>query len=618
MYSLSAFHEQQRRLKDADRNRMKRANSIMRKYRGGEHDIKHEMELERRKRSEREGRKQADSINRKYRAAEQDIKFNRKRRSRKLNQPIPLFDEDENVSEKFVFGSVQAMASKFGNIIDGRNDIIAQTEQNNVDAENLSVTQIDLTNTATEVDEFDEFLPSTPLNRRSSLSIKSMRSIFKRTSNKRNSMFSLKSIASFFSTKHLDEEDEIVSFVSSSSSSPTSSPKRSIDRSIGYSTMNESIFESSFGSLEAGANHIGHYDWSNVPSFSGSDSESDSMYSSEFAKEANGIQYPQFSYDNAMTQGYFDWSAIASAAESESESREMMEMDSEEEEIIFHDALSHNEYGESRPLSLSLRGVMFKSNILDSLPKNENSTFSSNGAPESSRTKIVHFEEESDNRLFDITDPLHRHIDSLDIYNEALDCPLNDNDDPFQKKYTKAEFYRELYNDDMENTSLGECDYDSDLEDEIPRGLLYTMGGFVITFAIGGITKLVSAVRKGETTSRVSETAQMVVEDAIHVAEAIADSSTSAAALSTTSTSAATSSAVATSTSVTATSAAMSSTSTAAIATQYVQYFYHVYPRSLPYSNPIPSSILELLLCNLWQFQQLGQHLQASQELLPR
>ncbi len=571
MYSLSAFHEQQRQLKDADRNRMKRANSIMRKYRGGEHDIKHEMELERRKRSEREGRKRADSINRKYRAAEQDIKFNRKRRSRKRNEPIPLFDEDENVSEKFVFGSVQAMASKFGNMIDGRNDIPVQTEQNNVDPENLSVTEIDLTNTATEVDEFDKFLPSTPVNRRmslrrSSLSLKSMRSVFRR-----KSMFSLKSIASFFSSKHLDEVDEMVSFVSSSSSSPTSLPKRSIDRSIGHHTMNESIFESSFGSLEAGATHIGHYDWSNVPSFSGSDSEADSMYSSEFAKEANGIQFPQFSNDNAMTHGYFDWSAIASVTESEAESHEVMEKDSEEEEIIFFDALSHNEYGESRPLPLSLRGVMFKSNILDSLPKNENSTFSSYVAPESSRKKIVHFEEESDNRLFDITDPLHRHIDSLDIYNETLDCPLNDNDDPFQKKYTKAEFYRELYTDDLENTSLGECDYDSDLEDEIPRGLLYTMGGFVITFAIGGITKLVSALRKGESNPRVSTT--MIVEDAIHAAEAIADSSTSAAALSSTSTSAATSSAAAaTSTSVTATSAAMSSTSTAAIATQYVQY----------------------------------------------
>ena len=362
-------------LKDAERTRMKRANSMIRKYRGGEHDVKHEMELARRKRSEREGRKQAESINRKYRATEQDIKYNRRRRrSRRQNEPTHMIDEDENESEKFVFKSVQAMVSNFGTMVDRRNDISAET-QNNVDAENLSATAIDLTNTATEVDEYDEFLPSTPLNekrsvrddkrtslRRSSLSIKSMRSIFKRDSSNRNSMFSLKSFASFFSTKRLDEVDEMVS------SAAPSSPNPSINRSVGHSTLNESISGSSDGSLEAGPTHIGHYDWSNVPSFSGSDSETDSMYSSEFVRD--GMQYTQFSNDNTIAYGYFDWSAIPSATESEAESHEKMEMDSEEEEIVFYDA------------PLSLRGVMFKSNVLDLLSKKDSNTLSLDVIPE--------------------------------------------------------------------------------------------------------------------------------------------------------------------------------------------------------------------------------------------
>ena len=67
----------------------------MQKYRGGEQDIKHAMEVERQKRSEREGRKKADTINRKYRAAEQDIQYKRQRKPKKKRESIHVHDDDE-------------------------------------------------------------------------------------------------------------------------------------------------------------------------------------------------------------------------------------------------------------------------------------------------------------------------------------------------------------------------------------------------------------------------------------------------------------------------------------------------------------------------------------------
>ncbi len=476
-------------------------------------------------------------MNTKYGSTEQNIGI----------KPQKTNDED-NVQETIVFNSIQNIFR--------RNVMPGEPQQNN---DQLSVTEIDMTNTATEVDECDRFLPATP-------PIMQKRSISKSSLFKRDSMFS------FFSSKRIDEEEEIVfdegdeidEMVSSSASSSSwssrqTSPRRSITRSVGYATLDESEFDDSTN-LEGASLQFGDYEWRSSDNSSVTSDSHRLGISNRPEFNENDSHYADFATSNAIALGapaapFYDWSEVPSCTESADNSHEMTS--DEEETVIFYDAYSHNENVESRPLSL--RGVMFNSTVLDSFPKYDSNALSTNVLPEENLKKIVRFEEESDNRLYDITNPQYRHSDKLDIYNEALDCPFNDKDDPFQKKFTKAEFYRELYTDEMENTSVDEIDYDSDLEDEIPRGLLYTMGGFVVSLAIGGVMKLFSALQKGENAGRVS--AQFLVEDMIHTAEVagevIADSTTAAAVSSTSTT---TASAVATTT----TSATASSTSAAA------------------------------------------------------
>jgi hypothetical protein len=214
-----------------------------------------------------------------------------------------------------------------------------------------------------------------------------------------------------------------------------------------------------------------------------------------------------------------------------------------------------------RRRNLSLRGIMFDSDILESATNTRNNAvygdasldyesarytskvFRSN--PENcsdTRRKIVRFVDEEDDSLLkwwdsDYCHSKHSHIalknssGVLDIYNESMDSPYNEEGIP-NDNFSKADLYRDIYTEEMEDTS--DCEYDSEEEDRernAIRGFLFSMGDFAVSNLISGITRLQSAVRnsKDESTgeNKVFSGGELA-EDAVHTVEFAADSASNA------------------------------------------------------------------------------------------
>jgi hypothetical protein len=81
MASLVEWQKQQKDLKDAERSRLRRANSFMHKYRGGEHAIKHQRQQMILKNAERDRIKRASIARHNYRGGEHDIKHEKQQKA---------------------------------------------------------------------------------------------------------------------------------------------------------------------------------------------------------------------------------------------------------------------------------------------------------------------------------------------------------------------------------------------------------------------------------------------------------------------------------------------------------------------------------------------------------
>ena len=223
---------------------------------------------------------------------------------------------------------------------------------------------------------------------------------------------------------------------------------------------------------------------------------------------------------------------------------------------------------EERPLSL--RGMMFNSDMLRPLPNSHNNVedeefydaneeLSTNSdvdswngkyhtfiagpnnnfeleKGESEWRKTVRFAEDEDERLLEWFDPVDRHCNNtpnnslqvsssvLDIYHESMDDPFNDTDDPNNNNFSRGDLYRSLYTDEREETSHSENDPEDDENPQttIIQDILYWVGGHAISSAIGGGSKLVSAFQKESNDQTI--TGADIINDCMYVTEVPANS----------------------------------------------------------------------------------------------
>lgn len=321
--------------------------------------------------------------------------------------------------------------------------------------------------------------------------------------------------------------------------------------------------------------HYDYYDWDALPSDPDSDCELDHSHHSTKSQSVSSRGSQEGTKDRIQTD-------VHRNDDDEGQKSEISSLE-------IHPP-------EAKPLSL--RGIMFNTDILKPLSNSDRDGINDevffdakqelsgitningcNGShsPDISheledkhdrkRRKIVQFIEDEDNRIHEWCDSADRFCHdakndllknssgALDIYNEAIDCPWNETDNP---NYSKAEFYNSLYADEIEETSL-KFEDDESLDKASVRGLLFTVG----ELAVSGVLNAIRAARNDQTPDELFGVEEVL--DVVHAAELVTDSTV---ASSTAATSASMSAAAVSSTSATSStsvaSAAISSAGAAA------------------------------------------------------
>ena len=318
----------------------------------------------------------------------------------------------------------------------------------------------------------------------------------------------------------------------------------------------------------------GYYDWSGIHASQSGDerkkSENDST--SSFSSSYN----------------YYDWGVVASYRGSDSDSHSFRNDDDESIptsvdndnlqnsihicSLLPDDSTTHLHSSGILEQSRSLRDIMFNSDMLGPLPGCNNNEIeeyyfdAEEGEPldadhcssrmtrsrvfdepkgysgvakeDNTRTrKVVRFLEDQDNHLFDWHQPENHHrinntniisrqtSDVLDIYNESMENPFNETGGPVNTGYSKEDFYKTMYTDELSSS-----EYDSEEDDSFDKKTGKGILGIVALNGIAaGILKLVSNFRnKSDGEGPINENFFMgteIAEDAAHAAELAADSS---------------------------------------------------------------------------------------------
>ena len=489
----SLYQQQQKMKRKAEREKIKQEVLARHNYRGGEHDIQHEIDLKHRRDAERERKNRAASFIRKYRGGKNDFGHRYKRRASKKKSPMVVGDDDDDESDR----ETEQIVRDIGDVVS-----FFETE---ISADVSLPSRVEDTSRVALIEPEVSHERRKHAYRYSRASVRpAMFSIIEGAMDDVSSSTSEQSIAS------LDDVEE---------GKPL---PRDMNDDDSNSCNHDGVQE------DNRASNFGYFNWTDIPSYSES---SDSEYNTTNDSSSQLIPLGD-------TQDFFDWTEVPSDTDSDFESRDTQRSNSR--------ATTVSKISPNPKKPPSLREMMFnsESHILEQSPRNLSASSSSlslrsgtkSQLPEHS--KLVRFSEDDENHLFDVAGPRNHHSDILDIYNEALDCPFNDRDDPFQKKLSKSEFYRKLYADD-EDIIEYESEDDSDSDRNAARNLALTVGGFVATNAVTGVYKLCSAMRKAETGRLSTNILVEEVADVIHTAELLADSTSAAtAAISSTSASA--------------------------------------------------------------------------------
>ncbi len=628
--------KQQRALKNADRQRMERAASFTRKYRGDESDInlRHQKQQKALKDADRQRMERAASFSRKYRGDESDINYQHQKLQKALKDadrvqmernPAPFMEggELDNQTE------VPKGSERIGMV---RMPSFLRKERS-----------VKIDESPAHGKEEKDSESGTDTRRFSLMSLG--RKMFRESSRR----LSLKPRMSFSSSRNLniinldvdlngdsDSENDIDIHIYDieEGNEGGSSTILAIDRNA-IDDSSKAILSSTFDYKNDDSDdtyvdstiHNEYYDWTAVSSFDrNSEAEHSESIQPTIISDEDGSSSSRL--DNrgvsSSTQSphddYYDWDALPSdqgsdcvlehshhSTNSQSDSsrssqegakdRIQTDVRGREENLLENDdeerqktEISSLEIHPPEAKPLSLRGIMFNTDILKPLSNSDTDGINdegffdakqelsgitningSNGSHspdishelednrERKRRKIVQFIEDEDNRIHEWYDSADRFCHdakndllknssgALDIYNEAIDCPWNETGNP---NYSKAEFYNLLYADEIEETSL-KFEDDESFDRIRVRGLLFTLG----ELAVSGVLRAIRATRNDQTPDELFGVEEVL--DVVHAAELVTDSTL---ASSTAATSASMSAAVS------STSAATSSTSVASSA----------------------------------------------------
>lgn len=167
---------------------------------------------------------------------------------------------------------------------------------------------------------------------------------------------------------------------------------------------------------------------------------------------------------------------------------------------------------------LSLRGIIYSKDILPSLSNNRKDerlvTFSDGGDQEPKWRNIVGFAEDEDHPLYNwrgLTCNGYKKMNNqfltespcvFDIYNEAIECPFNEEHIP-NSKYSKSDFYSTIYNDEADDKMILFEDEPEEYHEPFKhfmKQFVHTMGGAALTHVIAFVTKLIRKSKDSEDT----------------------------------------------------------------------------------------------------------------------
>ena len=629
--------KQQRALKNADRHRMERASSFTRKYRGDESDInlQHQKQQKALKDVDRQRMERAASFSRKYRGDESDINYQHQKLQKALKDadrvkmernPAPFMEAEELDDNQ---AEVSKGAERIGMV--RMPSFLRKDRGVKIDESPLHGKEENGSESDTDTARF---------------SLMSLgRKMFRESSRR----LSLKPRMSFSSSRNLNITNSDVDLNGDSDSvndidlhiydieegnEGGSSTILAIDRNAMYDSSKEILSntydyknDDSDDTYVDSTIHNGYYDWTAVSSFD-RDSE---------AEHSKSIQPTIISDEDGSSSSTFDNHGVSPSTQSphcDYHDRDALPSDPDIDCELEHSHHSTNSQSDSsrgslegakdriqthvrgreanllenddeegqkseisslkihRPEAkpLSLRGIMFNTDILKPLSNSDRDGINDEGffdakqelsgitningsnsshSPDIShdwednqerrKRKMVQFIEDEDNRIHEWYDSADRFCHNakndllknssgaLDIYNEVIDCPWNETNNP---NYSKAEFYNSLYADEIEETSL-KFEDDETLDRMSVRGLLFTVG----EYAVFGVLSAIRATRNDQTPDEIFGVEEVL--DVVHAAELVTDSTL---ASSTAATSASMSAAVS------STSAATSSTSVASSA----------------------------------------------------